>query len=139
MRLNKRFRYTSRANRLSAMAIPLSIILFAFTADPIDTITSALRNGNSQVIASFFDKSLELTLLDKEGDFSASQAELMLKDFFQKNTPKSFQVVHKGSNKTTSFAICSMTTSSGRKLRISFHLQQSGGKATLQEISIQDE
>lgn len=139
MEAQKRLCRLSKGKRLFASLVFISTVLLSFTTDPIDTITSALRTGNSQVIAGFFEKSVELTLLDKEGDYSASQAELMLKDFFQKNTPKSFQVIHKGSNKGAGFAIGSMITSAGRKLRVSFHLQQSDGKSTIQEISIQDE
>ncbi|MFM9027665.1 MAG: DUF4783 domain-containing protein [Bacteroidota bacterium] len=130
--------YALNLSALSALLL-LSTVISAYGSNPIEILTSAFRTGDSRTIAGFFEKSVDLTLMDKEADYSASQAELMLKDFFQKNPPKSFQLVHQGSNKGASFAIGTLITSNGRHFRVSFHLQQTEGKNILQEISVQDE
>src|SRR5258706_15863280 len=75
-------------------------------ADVYEDISRAIRSGDSRQIASLFGSSIDLTLLNQEDVYSKAQAELMIKDFFLKNPPKTFTIVHKGSSKEgTLFAV----------------------------------
>lgn len=124
---------------LKVVIFSISVLLLGFIGDPIDPICSALKAGDSHALSGYFGKTVDLTLLDREDAYSASQTELMLKDFFAKNPVKAFQVLHKGNNDGAAFVIGTMTTTNNRKLRVSFHLQQSKGIYLLQELSIQPE
>jgi hypothetical protein len=79
----------------------------------IDEIAIAISQGNAGNLAQYFNETVDLTLPDKEGTFSKSQAELIMKDFFDKNPPDSFEINHKGSsNKGSLYAIGTYQTSS---------------------------
>jgi hypothetical protein len=63
-----------------------------------ETIATAIRTGNSRTLATYFNSTIEITLPEKEGTFSKVQAEMVMKDFFAKNPPASFDVNQKGSS-----------------------------------------
>jgi hypothetical protein len=69
------------------------------------SIVSATAAGNARDLAAGFNDNIELVLPQKSGIFSKSQAEMVLKDFFSKNPPSSFKVIHEGSRQNASFAI----------------------------------
>ncbi len=112
-------------------------LLFGITvyADVYDDIAIAIRTGDSKQIASWFSNNVDLTLNNQEDVYSKAQAELLLKDFFSKNPPKSFNVVHKGSSKEgTLFAVGNLNSSSGKTFRVSFVLKANQGKHIIQEL-----
>jgi hypothetical protein len=62
---------------------------------------TALRGGNSSELARFFNSSIELIIESDKVEFdkvSNTQAELVLRTFFQKNPAKDFSYVHQGSS-----------------------------------------
>ena len=52
----------------------------------IDEIINALKTGNANEIAKYFDNTVEITLPEKSNSYSKSQAEVVLRDFFN-NSP----------------------------------------------------
>ncbi len=108
--------------------------------DIYDDITAALRSGNSAAIAAYFDRSVDLTILSQEDVYSKAQAEIILKDFFNKNAPKSFNIIHKGTSKDGSmFGIGSLATTSGASFRVTFYLKPLNGSDVIQELRIEKE
>jgi len=83
------------------------------TADkPADDITSAIRNGDAKSLAKYFHTNLDVTISDTEGTYSKAQAEMIVKDFFSKNPPKSYKINHQGNSTDGSgFIIGTYTTS----------------------------
>lgn len=64
-----------------------------------ELIRSSFRSGSAQNLAEYFDKQLELFIDTEAIDFSevrAKHAELILKTFFKKHPPQSFQYVYQG-------------------------------------------
>ena len=103
-----------------------------------DEISNAIRSGDSRQVSTFFGSSLDMTIGNQEDVYSKAQAELILRDFFSKNSPKTFTVNHKGSSKEgTLYAIGTLTTMNGKSFRTSFYLKSSGGKYILQELRIE--
>lgn len=95
--------------------ITIFVALTAFV-NPIinEKIATAIKNGNSAAIASFFNKTVDLTLPKNEGVFSKSQAEIILKNFFTTNKPTDFKVVHDGESKNnTLYSIGNLITANG--------------------------
>ena len=59
-----------------------------------EAIINAISTGNAATLAGYFNASLEIAILDKEDFYSKQQAELIMKDFFTRNTPASFTILH---------------------------------------------
>lgn len=120
----------------------IAIPLFSFATDFFqicNDINSALKTGNSKSIASFISSSIELNLPSNDGLFSKPQAEAIIKDFFSKNTPKSYTVKHEGNSKDGSkFVIGALETSTG-SYRTYYFVKTVGGATNLKELRIEKE
>ena len=83
--------------------------------DPLDKIALAIQAGNAKALAAYFDNTVEITIQNDEGVvYSKAQAEQVMKDFFMKNSPTSFKIMHKGSSVGNSmYGIGTMQTSKG--------------------------
>ncbi|WP_155906995.1 DUF4783 domain-containing protein [Lunatimonas lonarensis] len=57
-------------------------------------IQLAFTQGSSKEIAKFMGTTIEIKLNEDRGNFSKNQAEIILRDFFKKNPPKNFEVIH---------------------------------------------
>ena len=114
---------------------------FSFSEPDIyDEVSNAIRSGDSKQIAAYFGTSVDLTIMTQEEVYSKTQAELVLRDFFSKNLPKTFSLLHKGSSKEgTLYAIGSLTTVKGKVFRASFFLRKSGDKYFIQELRFETE
>jgi hypothetical protein len=75
--------------------------------DPIEPIISAFQESDVRALAATFNNTIELSLPDHENTYSASQGEMILKDFFKKYPLSSFTLIQKGNTDANSkFAIC---------------------------------
>lgn len=116
------------------------IMIMGFAGDTFDSISNAFRAGDARQLASFFGTTIDLTLLDREDVYSKGQAEIMLKDFFTRNPPKSFQLVHKGSSQEgTQYGIGELMTANGKEYRITFNLRNTNGRPLLNELRIEQD
>ena len=103
--------------------------------DIYDDIANAIRSGDSKQIAYYFSNNVDLTILNQEDVYSKAQAELIVKDFLGKNSPKTFAILHKGSSKEgTLYAIGNLSTLNGKMFRVSFFVKMTSGKYLLQEL-----
>lgn len=67
----------------------------------MNSARSALKSGDSKELAQHFNGNIELIIESENVDFdkvSDTQAELILKTFFQKYPAKNFNFVHQGSS-----------------------------------------
>jgi hypothetical protein len=118
----------------------LAISPLKLAADGFDEIASALRSGDSRAVARYFGNTVDLTLPNQEDVYSKAQAEQILREFFSKNTPKNFSIIHKGISKEGArYAIGSMPTSQGTNYRVYFFVKQMGNTAVLQELRFMPE
>jgi hypothetical protein len=67
----------------------------------IDPIVSAIQVGSSSELARFFNPTISMNINGQQGDYSKSQAEIVLKDFFKKNPPLDFSIVFKNENQNS--------------------------------------
>ncbi len=103
----------------------------------LDEVIDALRNGNSAEIAKSFDNTVEITLPAKSNSYSKSQAELILRDFFNNNPVKGFEVIHKGENGGSQYCIGTLDTKNG-PFRTTLFMKQKNNKLVLQEIRLEN-
>ena len=106
-------------------------------ADIYTDINSSMKSGNFKTIASYFNSSVELNIPGADGLYSKAQAELLMKEFFSKNTPKNFIVKHDGvSQDGSKYSIGSLETSMG-SYRTYYYLKNSGGNFLIKELRIE--
>ncbi len=119
------------------VSIFFSVSVFA---DIYEDIASAIRTGNYKQIASYFNNNVDMTILSKEDVYSKTQAEIILKDFFIKNPPKSFVILHQGNSKEgAKYSIGSLMTTQGTSYRTYFFVKQNAGKFYIQELRFEKE
>jgi hypothetical protein len=103
--------------------------------DVYSDITNAIRSGEARSVSVYFNNTVDMTINNNEDVYSKIHAEQVLKEFFKKNTPKSFTLIHKGVSKEGSkYAIGNMAASNGTKYRVYLFIKQVGSKELIQEI-----
>lgn len=93
------------------------------------SVVRAIQGGDSHALAEGFNDNIELILPSQSGVFSKSQAEYIMADFFRKNPPSGFNIIHQSQKESSSFAIGKYTASNG-SYRFSF-LSKSDGRSIL--------
>ena len=73
---------------------------------------------------------------DKSNSYSKSQGELVLKDFFNSNMVKTFEVIHKGENAGSQYCIGTLITRAG-SFRTTIYMKLKGDKQFLQGITFE--
>ncbi|MFT3825727.1 MAG: DUF4783 domain-containing protein [Chitinophagaceae bacterium] len=113
----------------------LSLFLVSFTPDyySIDDVITAMKSGNASQLSKYFDARVDISLPGKNDNYSKSQAEMILKDFFSTNEVKSFQVKHKGEQSGSQFCIGVLQTRNGN-YRTKFFMKQKGETQVVQEL-----
>lgn len=122
---------------ISSLLIVSAIVLSSFAqTGGIDDVIGALRSGNTSEMSKFFDDNLELHLPDKSDSYSKAQATLILKDFFNNNGVRGFEVKHKGDQSGGQFCIGTLQTKSG-SFRTTVFMKIKNGKELVKEIRFQ--
>ncbi len=125
----------------------MKMILFILMFAPIsqsttdfNAIAKALSAGDAGTLAEYFDENVELIVLDEEGIYSKAQAEQVVKKFFVDYPPKSFKLVHKGTN-NDKLHYCIGNMKIGEiTYRVSFYMKQTDDEHLLiQELGIEEE
>ena len=99
-------------------------------------IVTAVSGGNAQKLANYFNDNIELVFPQKSGIYSKSQAQMILKEFFTKNPPSSFKIIHQGSRQNASFAIGNY--SSGNNFyRFYFLTKKNNNKILIHQLRIE--
>ncbi len=116
----------------------LSLTLFSFNRRlGIEEVVASLKSGNASQIARYFDATVEITLPEKTNSYSKSQAEVILRDFFNNNAIKDFQVLHRGDTGGSQYCIGKLITKNNA-YRTTIFMKQKGDKQVLQEIRFEN-
>ena len=68
-------------------------------SEVINDMRAALKTGSSKELVKGFNTIVELNFEGEKSNYSKSQAELVLKEFFKKYPPTDFQYIHQGASK----------------------------------------
>ena len=106
----------------------------------VEQVSSTLSsNSAANNLAAYFDNTIEMTLLDKESNYSKSQAQAILNAFFQTHSITNFKLKHNGKSPDGStFGIGTLTTSNGN-FNVVFYAKQKGAQFLIQEIRVEKE
>ena len=102
----------------------------------LDDVIAALKAGNSQELAKYIDDNIEISLPDKSDSYSRAQALMVLKDFFNSNVVKGFEVQFKGENAGNQYCVGKLVTGSGN-YRTTVFMKVKDGKQVVKEIRFQ--
>lgn len=124
----------------------VSCTLFFFTVQaqtsrpPMEDVVNAIKNNRIEDLSKYFDNIVPVTINNNQTIYSRNQAEIVLKDFFEKNIPKDFLIMDNGSpNNTSKFIIGSLITPSGSKYNVYILMKQKDAAYYLQEIRMNRE
>ena len=117
--------------------VTIGALISSFTVfSSIDEVIAGMNKGNSTEIAKFFDNTVEINMPDKSNSYSKSQGELVLKDFFNSNSVKAFEIIHKGENSGSQYCIGTLLTKNG-SFRTTIYMKKKGDKQVLQGITFE--
>ena len=100
-----------------------------------DAIGSALKAGDASGVSRYFGPSVDITVCNSTSTYSRAQGELVLRDFFNKNAVRDFEIQHSGNSsaRPATFTIGYLNTSNGR-YKVYMWLKPKDGGYVLKEI-----
>lgn len=107
--------------------------LSSFTPNSLTEVINAIKSGNASEVAKYFDNTVEITLPQNSNSYSKRQASLVLRDFFNENQVKGFQVIHQSEKEGSEYCIGTLSTAKG-PFRTTIFMKQSGGNQVIQEL-----
>jgi hypothetical protein len=107
------------------------------TGMEIEDIVSALKTGNASQLSRYFDIRVDITLPDKSDNYSSTQAEMIIRDFFSYNNVRNFEIKYKGENNGSKYCIGILKTRNG-DYRTKLFMKQKESRQVLQEIAFQN-
>jgi len=113
---------------------------FAIAQSGMTQITEALNSGDADALGTYFDESIELSILDEEGIYSKAQALQKVRRFLSHNAVTSFAEVHQGASRSSDskYVIGNIVTSSGT-YRVYLYISNINGKMIIQEFRFDSE
>ena len=125
---------------IAAVIFILMFIISGFrpAQDIPDSISSAFKAGNSKELVKHFNNSVELVILENEDVYSKTQAEMILRDFFDKHPTKNFAILHQGGKNGSKYAIGDLTTTKGN-FRVYFLLKKREEAYLIHQLRIEKE
>ena len=119
------------------MAMTLFLVSFmAPSYFAIDAVAVAFQKGSVDQLSPYLDERVDITLPDKSDSYSKSQSEMIIRDFFDNNGVRNFQVKQKGENRGSEFCIGVLQTRNGN-YNTSLFMNKKGDRQFLQEIRFQ--
>lgn len=99
----------------------------------------AIKAGNAEGLVKHFNDSVELNFIDEKKNYSKTQAEFVLRDFFSKYPAVDFQYDHKTTSRGgLRFTIGTYTHKQG-KFRVHMLIKQSNGKYIIDLLDFTEE
>jgi hypothetical protein len=106
---------------------------------PVNDVLNAMRTNRVEEIGRYFDNFVPVTINSNQSNYSHNQAELVLRDFFDRNPPRDFKIMDISSaGPNSQFGIAVFNTASGR-YGVYVLIKQTGGNYFIKEIRINRE
>jgi hypothetical protein len=88
---------------------------YAQNNQPMDDVLNCIRTNRVKDISRYLDNFVPISINNAQSNYSHNQAELVLRDFFDKNPVRDFKIMETGSPGNASrFAIAGFATNGGR-------------------------
>jgi len=107
---------------------------------PMEDMVNAIKNNRVEDMVKYFDNIVPITINNTQAIYSKNQAEVVLKDFFEKNVPKDFLIMDNGSpNSSSKFIIGNLVTPGGARYNVYILMKLKNSDYMLQEIKMNKE
>lgn len=107
--------------------------------DAVKQMKSAIAKGDYSTLSNLFSDSVDLTLGDTDGIYSKTQAKGVLKSFFEREKPKSFQLKHQGSSNDGTIYAIGTFVSINRSYRVYALFKEKQGNTKVVQFQIEEE
>lgn len=125
---------------LALLVSPMYIGASVQSEDAAKEINDAIKNGNAREVARHFGSTVDLKLPGNEGTYSRNQAELILRDFFSRNTVASFSVHHQRPSRDGSvYVIGTYEAKNGKSYRTYFLLKKISDNMVLHLLQMEEQ
>jgi hypothetical protein len=119
----------------------LFVPMMAFASDvkpgnpSLDAIAKALSTGDVETLSKYFADNVEISIQDKEQNYTKAQATEVLRGFFNTNKAKAFNQIHSGTSRESSDQYCigNLSATNG-EYRVYIYLKAVGSNLSIQEI-----
>lgn len=101
-------------------------------------ISKYIQNGDAERLSAWFAPNLEVDLLGSSNVCSKQQAKQILKEFFNENSPKSFEIAYKSGKAPMKYAIGNLSAG-GCKFRVTIFVKTQQNGNFIQQIRIERE
>ena len=75
-----------------------ALLLSPAQDETLKDIGTAIKTGSSKELIKFCNETVEIKIDGESSNYSKAQAEVILRDFFQKNPPSNFSYIHQGAS-----------------------------------------
>lgn len=123
--------------------IPLLALSAGFCAHAQDTgydvfipITKYISQGNAEALSAWFSDNLDISVLSEESSYSRNQSEKILKTFFERNTPRSFEITHTVGNSNKKYALGNLDAG-GETYLVTIFVSSKGDTYSIQQLKIE--
>ena len=134
------------SNFIKKLALLVNFTLVFFTVQaqssrsPLEDMANAIKNSRVSDMVKYFDNFVPITINNSQSVYSHNQAEVVLRDFFDKNIPRDFNVSDNGSpDKYSKFMIGTLTDMKGIKYSVYILMKLKDSNYLLQEIRLNKE
>jgi hypothetical protein len=102
-------------------------------------VVNMVSGNNIGNVVKYFDNVVDITINDNQSTYSKAQAEMVMKNFFDKNNVSGFQVKYKGvaPNDESFYLIGDLSTKGRGVYRVYFFFKQKGKGHVLQEMKFE--
>jgi Asp-tRNA(Asn)/Glu-tRNA(Gln) amidotransferase C subunit len=115
-------------------------VLNHVTAQPkMDDVVNMLNTNNIENIVKYFDNVVDITLDNNQSTYSKSQAEMVIRNFFNKNDVSGFKIILNGnsSDDQAFYLIGDMKTNGHGQYKVYLFFKIKGKEHLLQEMKIE--
>jgi hypothetical protein len=122
----------------------ISLILSCITVSgqekkqPVQSVIEAISTGDSGKLGGYLNSTIDLEAEEIDGSYSKAQAEIILRNFFDKNPVKSFTVNHEGnSNDRSKYIIGTYKSSNEKKFRVYVLFKETGDQQLIYQLQFE--
>lgn len=105
------------------LVISAMLLFFAAQAQgsrsPLEDVVNAIKSNRVSDMVKYFDNQVPITINNNQSIYSHNQAEVVLRDFFEKNNARDFVVMDNGSpDNASKFIIGTYIATNGNKYNV---------------------
>jgi len=107
--------------------------------DAIQEITKAIQTMDAKKLADYFSSTIDLELGSLNGNYSKTQAEIIMRDFFKNNQAKSYTLNHQGDSEDGSQFFIGTYKTATKEYRVYGLLKKESNLLVLRQLQFDEE